>query len=184
VAAEALQLRYPEANMAVLISLIAQLAANSATAVEPPDLALGSLKAELVRSIESQGVTLACRDVAPLDPPGLAAEICKATTRGGAAVFLFSRHADGASKVIAASYEFRGGRLDDLRQKLEKKFGKPSRQSASRSGENFIWQKGAREISLRAACFGEHPCVEASQDAAARRMARSSGVFVITRPGQ
>jgi hypothetical protein len=168
--------------MALLISLIAQLAA---TAVEPPDLALGSRKLELVRSMEGQGVALTCRDAAPFDPPGLAAEICKATTNGGAAVLLFSRGAaDDASRVIAAAYEFRDARFDDLREKLEKKFGKPSRQSTSRQGKSFIWQQGAREISLRPGCFGEHPCIEASQDATARRLARSSGVFVIVRPGR
>lgn len=170
--------------MALLISLIAQLAANSATAIEPPDLALGSRRAELVRSVEGQGVAVTCRDAAPFDPPGLAAEICRATTDGGAAVFLFSRVAgDDDSQVIAASYEFRGGRLEELQQKLEQKFGKPSRRSTDRLGESIIWQQGARQISLRAACSAGQPCVEASQDATARRLARSSGVFVIARPG-
>lgn len=139
---------------------------------------VGATKQEFDGLASAHGVRMACVRPAEIEVPVGNVEVCRwaAGSRTVSAVIALDHR--GASRVVAYSVKGPSTSFSDLRDGLIQKLGRPARRTNGLWGENIVWQLGAYWTALHSACATQRSCLEVSQDMTARRLARSSGVFM------
>lgn len=145
-------------------------------------LRIGLTKQEFNELANVQGARMACVRPTDLEVPIGNVEVCEWASGSRTVSAVFTQNHESIPKVVAYSVKGTSRSFSALRAELTKKYGRPSRHANGSWGENIVWQFGPSSTVLHSVCAIERSCLEVSQDMVARRLARSSGVFLPTRP--
>lgn len=117
--------------------------------------------------------SLVCEQVTANDPAGSRAETC----RGGEAAFLFVPDAQQVHRLVAMTQKGDAAQAGESLEVLRRQWGKPSRAHESSGRKTIVWSKAAQQVTYRQPCADAAYCIEYSDNAFARRVARSTGLF-------
>ena len=151
--------------------------------VQRPERALNMAKDQLVSLASEQGGTLDCKRVERAEVPTHGVETCWLNDGERADARFLLATKQGEARVIAASVTFKASLQQNYATQLAKRFGQPLRVTDNRWGHSTTWLQAGRQVSFRTACTVDNPCLEVSADTYARRVARSTGLFVLAVPG-
>lgn len=158
--------------------LIAAFQSASWTWMSAAELRAGAEKAEFGSIESATGAKPVCGTPNRSEPPLGEVEVCRWSARAWEVAALFVKDRSGTPRVVAYSVRGPSAGFNQLSDRFREQLGNPARRSSGAWGESIEWRMGAGWTVVHSSCALEVACLEVSQDMTARRLARSTGVFL------